>query len=143
MKKRLNPNLAKIHRSYTVEEVAELYEVHKRTVRNWIQIGLPVFDDTRPLLILGTDLRNFIRQNRKGNKRKCKPSEIYCLRCREPRRPSSETAKFVKEKGGIGRVFARCSECDSKINKYFSWRQLNAIRKELLVEATERTKTHS
>lgn len=40
MKKRLhNPNLAKIHRSYTVEEVASLYVVYKGTVRAWNQGG--------------------------------------------------------------------------------------------------------
>jgi len=142
MSKRLNPNLAKIHRSYTVEEVAELYGVHKRTVRNWIRSGLFVIDDIRPMLILGTDLRLFIRQQRKGNKRKCKPSEIYCFRCREPRKTVPETVKFVQEIGGIGRVFALCSACDSKVNKYFSWRRLDAIRSELLVESTVSTKTH-
>lgn len=142
MKKRLNPNLSKIHRSYTVEEVAELYGVHKKTVRNWIKNGLLVIDDVRPLLILGTDLRLFIRQKRKGNKRKCKPSEIYCLRCRAPRNVLPETAKFVQDVGGIGRVFALCSVCDSKVNKYFRWRGLEAIRQELLVESTVSTKTH-
>lgn len=143
MKKRLNPNLSKIHRSYTVEEVSELYGVHKRTVRNWIKSGLPIVDDIRPLLILGTDLRLFIRKQRKRNKRMCKPSEIYCLRCRSPRKPNPEKVNYVQEVGGIGRVFALCSECGSKVNKYFSWRQLNTIRKELQVETADSTKTHS
>ncbi|WP_440879258.1 helix-turn-helix domain-containing protein [Vibrio natriegens] len=140
--KRLNPNLAKIHRSYTVEEAAEMLGVHKRTVRNWIKSGLPVIDERRPLLILGTDLKVFIRQQRKRNRRQCKTSEIYCLRCREPRQPSSETVKFIQEAGGIGRVFAQCCKCGSKVNKYFSWRSLDSIRRELLVESTVSTKTH-
>jgi len=37
MAKRLNPNLAKIHRNYTVEEVALLFSVHKNTVRSWVK----------------------------------------------------------------------------------------------------------
>ncbi|MDH5887684.1 helix-turn-helix domain-containing protein [Vibrio sp. 10N.222.54.F12] len=143
MKKRLNPNLAKIHRSYTVGEVAELYKVDKRTVRNWIKDGLPVFDEVRPLLVLGTDLRLFIRQRRIGNKRKCKSSELYCFKCRSPRKPALETANFIQLKSGHGRVFAKCCECGSKINKYFSWRQLDLIRKGLQVETTASTKTHN
>ena len=140
--KKLNPNLVKIHRSYTVEEAANTFSVHKRTVRNWIKSGLPIIDDRRPLLILGTDSKIYIRQQRKRNRSQCKPSEIYCLRCREPNRPSSSTVMFVQESGGVGRVFARCSKCNSKVNKYFSWRSLNVIRHELLGESTVSTKTH-
>jgi transposase len=40
MAKRPNPNLAKIHRNYTVEEVANLFSVHKNTVRLWVKDGL-------------------------------------------------------------------------------------------------------
>jgi predicted DNA-binding protein YlxM (UPF0122 family) len=142
MKRNHNHNKSKIHRSYTVEEVAELYGVHKRTVRNWIKKGLPIFDDIRPLLILGTDLKIFIRKQRKGNKFKCKLSEIYCFRCRIPRKPDLQKIKFSQQPSGIGRVFAMCSVCDSKVNKYFSWRRLDAIQRELLMESTVSTKTH-
>jgi transposase len=40
MAKRPNPNLAKIHRNYTLEEVANLFSVHKNTVRLWVKGGL-------------------------------------------------------------------------------------------------------
>ena len=42
--RRPNPKLAKIHRTYTVEEVARLYDVHRNTVRQWIKDGLPSMD---------------------------------------------------------------------------------------------------
>jgi hypothetical protein len=32
-----NPRLAKIHRNYTVEEVANVFGVHRNTVRQWIK----------------------------------------------------------------------------------------------------------
>ncbi|EKO3415607.1 helix-turn-helix domain-containing protein [Vibrio fluvialis] len=143
MSKRLNPNIAKIHRSYTVGEAAEAYKVHKKTVRNWIRNGLPVIDEMRPLLILGTDLRWFLQQQRDGKKHQCKEGEVYCLKCRAPRKPKPETAKFVQPENGTGRMFARCSECDSKVNRFFSWRQLEAIQQEFKVERAESTKTHN
>ena len=59
MPKRVNPNLAKIHRNYSVGEAAALLGVHKNTVRNWIKNGLPLCDDRRPALILGAELREF------------------------------------------------------------------------------------
>ena len=36
--KRLNPRRVKVHRSYTVEEVAKLFRVHKNTVRDWLKV---------------------------------------------------------------------------------------------------------
>ena len=52
-KRHPNPRLAKIHRNYTVEEVASLFGVHRNTVREWVKRGLPTSDDQRPMLILG------------------------------------------------------------------------------------------
>lgn len=45
MAKKLNSNKSKIHRSYTMEELAVLYSVNKRTVQNWIQNGLSVIKE--------------------------------------------------------------------------------------------------
>ena len=39
--RRLNPRRVKIHRCYTVEEVAKLFGAHKNTVRGWLKAGLP------------------------------------------------------------------------------------------------------
>jgi hypothetical protein len=81
-KRHPNPRLAKIHRNYTVEEVAALFDVHKNSVRNWVKGGLPTSDDRRPMLILGRDLVAFLQARRVKNKRPCQPGEIYCMRCR-------------------------------------------------------------
>ena len=36
--RRFNPRRVKIHRNYTVEEVARLFGVHKNTVRDWLKV---------------------------------------------------------------------------------------------------------
>lgn len=131
MKRTHNPNKCKIHRSYTVEEVALLYEVHKRTVRNWIIKGLKVCDEKRPALILGTDLKQFLKQQRQKNKRTCKPSELYCFKCREPQTPDQNTIKFIEETNTKGRVIAACSVCYSRMNKYFKLESLTSIQRDL------------
>jgi hypothetical protein len=133
MSKVHNPNKCRIHRSYTVEEAALLYSVHKRTIRNWIIKGLAICDDKRPLLILGTDLRLFLQQQRKVNKRKCKPSELYCFKCREPRTPDLNTIKFIEETNTSGVIKARCSMCNSKMNKKFKLTNLMSIQRDLAV----------
>ena len=45
-----NPRLAKIHRSYSVDDVSRLFKIHKNTVRNWLRQGLEPIDDQRPTL---------------------------------------------------------------------------------------------
>ena len=51
-----NPKHAKIHRNYSVVEIARRFGVHKNTVRNWLKQGLVTIDGRRPILILGREL---------------------------------------------------------------------------------------
>lgn len=129
MKKRLhNPNLAKMHRSYTVEEAADLYGVFKGTVRNWIKAGLPVLDEKRPMLILSRDLAAFHQSRRTKNKQTCKPGEIYCICCRAPKTPAGNMADYriITEK--IGNLQAICPDCDRIINRRVSLARLAQVR---------------
>lgn len=134
MKKRLhNPNLAKIHRNYTVEEVAGLYGVFKGTVRAWIKSGLPTLNDKRPMLILGSDLVAFHQARRTKNKQKCKPGEIYCVRCRMPKNPAGDMADYriITEK--IGNLEAICPDCDKIMNRRVSLTKLEHVRGEMTI----------
>ena len=84
-KRHPNHRRVKTHRSYTVEEVAGLFDIHKNTVRNWLKNGLATIDHNRPTLILGNDLAEYLKIRRTKNKQACKPEELYCSRCRRPR----------------------------------------------------------
>ncbi len=116
-----NPNRSKIHRNYTVEEVAELYSVHKNTVRNWIKNKLPVCDDQRPALILGSELREYLQLQRKAKKQKCRPYEMYCMRCKSPQRPAENMVDYKPFNNASGRLIGICSGCESMINKFASF----------------------
>lgn len=54
----------KIHPSYTVDEAARLFGVHKNTVRAWRKSGLQTIDDRRPILVLGRHLAKFLHDRR-------------------------------------------------------------------------------
>jgi len=131
MSSRNNPNSIKIHRSYTVIEVSETLGVHPKTVRNWIRVGLPVVDEKRPLLIIGADLRIYLKQKRKTYMHRCEAHEMYCFKCRQPNNPSIETLKFIAKPAGMAQMAGRCEECGCKANKYVSWRDVNQIWLEL------------
>lgn len=136
---RCNPNRAKIHRSYTVEEVACLFTVHKNTVRAWIKAGLPICDDQKPMLILGLELREFIQAKNKKNKRKCKLYEMYCLRCKSSQKPAENMVEYEPISDATGRLMGLCSSCEGMINKYIKLADLAKIQQHFL----EDTKTHS
>src|SRR5262245_65819337 len=57
-----NPRLAKIHRSYSVDDVSRLFKIHKNTVRNWLRQGLEPIDAQRPTLIRGQELQHFLAE---------------------------------------------------------------------------------
>lgn len=57
MTRRVNPNLVKIHRSYTARELADCLGVHKNTVRHWQRKGLTPIDARRPYLFKGAVVR--------------------------------------------------------------------------------------
>lgn len=134
MGKRLpNPRLAKIHRSYTVDEVAGLYGIHKNTVRDWVKRGLPTTDDRRPMLILGKDLAAFLQSKRTANKNPCRTGEIYCVRCRVPRPPAGEMAEYRALTPTSGNLIGICPSCDSMMYRRVNFAKLTLISGDLEV----------
>jgi excisionase family DNA binding protein len=86
---------AKSLRSYAIDEAARVIGVHRNTVRHWIKNGLPVLDDRRPALILGSDLKGFLARQRKARRQPCQPGEIFCVKCRKPQKPDGAVADPV------------------------------------------------
>jgi hypothetical protein len=126
-----NPNLVKIHRNYTVEEVATLCDKHKNTVREWIKQGLPVCDDRRPTLILGRELVAFLKARRTETKQTCEPGEIYCVKCRVPRTPAAGMVEYKSVTEKIGNLVAICPACGSIMNRRISLARLEQFQAEM------------
>jgi hypothetical protein len=126
-----NPRLAKIHRNYNVEEVADLFGVHRNTVRAWVKRGLPTSDTKRPLLILGRDLSSFLQARRVKNKRTCQPGELYCVRCRAPKAAAGDMADYRPMTETLGNLIAICPDCDAIMNRRVSLAKLEQIRGQL------------
>jgi excisionase family DNA binding protein len=124
--KRLNPRRVKVHRSYTVEEVAKLFGAHKNTVRNWLREGLPMVDHRRPILILGRQLASFVHARRLHRRQRCATDELFCFKCRKPRRSLAGSAEYLPTTAGAGNLRAVCSYCGTRMYRRVSLRRLAA-----------------
>lgn len=107
----------RIHRSYTVEEAARCLGAAKGTIRRWIKCaGLPALSAQKPILILGSDLVEFLARS-KPPRQPCQFDECYCLKCREPRRPAGGMVDLIPTKSANFNMRGLCPECGSWINK--------------------------
>lgn len=128
-----NYRLVKVHRSYTVDEIARLFGTHKNTVRAWVKCGLSTCDDRRPMLILGRDLFAFLRARHAKNKRTCAPGEIYCVGCRSPRRPAGDMADYLPLTSTLGNLVGICPNCDSMMYRRVSVEKVALVQGDLQV----------
>ncbi|MEP6868938.1 MAG: helix-turn-helix domain-containing protein [Novosphingobium sp.] len=115
--RRVNPNRVKLHRSYSVPELADCCDVHKNTVRNWQLGGLEPIDKSRPVLFLGHAVRAFLTRCNASRKRPCPPGTIYCFRCREPRKPALGMVEYVPITTTTGNLRAMCEACEAIMHR--------------------------
>lgn len=131
MPKRLNPYLAKTHYPYSVREIAERFEIHPHTVRNWIKNGLKTIDDQRPVLVQGAELREFLKVRNQSNKQPCQIDQIYCLKCRKPQVPAMRMADYIPDVADKGCLKGLCPTCETVINRFMRVSQLEKIGQKL------------
>jgi Helix-turn-helix domain len=120
--------------SYTVEEAARTLNVHRNTVRNWIRTGgLAVMNGSRPHLILGAVLFDHLKAKRLALKRKCDRGELYCFKCRAPRKPVAELVEHRPMPSGRTRIVTICSTCEGEC-PIGAWPESNRSRSHLKLQ---------
>ena len=118
MARQPNWRRVKRNRNYSYEEAARLLEVHKRTVRNWVQRdGLPALTEQRPHLIVGSVLSGFLRNQRQARKTRMMSHEMYCLRCRAARVPAGCMVDCILSDAPTGNLCGICPACDGLMHK--------------------------
>jgi len=138
-KRKYNPNLVKSRRSYTLKEIAEIYNLHIRTVQDWIKQGLKIIDESHsPYLILGQDVRDFLKVKRQKRKHNLKPGEFYCTKCNIPRKSIPEKIIFEKTEKLLGKngrqviIKGICVVCKNKLFLFSSQRKAKEMEKKRL-----------
>jgi hypothetical protein len=127
-KRKYNTNLIKETLSHSIYGIAELFGIDRGTVRRWIKEGLPMIDSRKPYLVLGSDLKEFIKKRQGNRKSKCNSNELYCCKCRKPRTSWNNLVdlKILNERRIL--IIGICSQCDTRINKLSSLKKLDNIK---------------
>jgi len=122
-----NLNRIKSKRSYNSTEASALLGVNRKTFKRWIKCeGLKVIErNVSPILIMGADLTEFIKNKRLRRKIPIKGEEFFCLKCRKSVKAENGSEQIIKTGKTIGkdnheqlRKVGICEVCGTKINKY-------------------------
>jgi hypothetical protein len=99
------------HMSYKIKELSEVLCINEKTCLRWIDDGLQIVPGSKkPILIMGSDVTEFLRNKDAKNKVHLKRNEFYCLRCKAPRRAKRGSIETLSDrKVGI------CSVCSGKM----------------------------
>jgi hypothetical protein len=133
-KRRYNTRRIKATWPYAVQEIADLFGIHKNAVLRWLRDGLHADRSQRPFLIRGDELVRFLTQRQNGRQRRCAPGEFFCFKCRAPREACLGMADIAIESPTRLRVKALCGVCDTAITKVQSVRDLPSIRERFNVQ---------
>lgn len=134
---RINPRRAKLHRSYSVVELAEQLGVHKHTVRSWLKAGLPTVDGTRPALIHGDEFQTWWGKRVKAKKCPLKQGQFFCLKCRQAKSPALGMVEFVAMNATTGNLKALCECCGTMMHRRVRKEAIAATMPEIDVQITE------
>lgn len=122
--------LFKSRRAYSIAEIAEMLNVHIRTVQAWKKAGLKILDDeTKPYLIMGQDIQEYLKGKKKERKKPLKIGEFFCPRCRRPVNSHASMIKAEVTTRRLGRNYRQvllrgiCSICDQALTLFSSDRK--------------------
>ena len=124
MPKKADPRRLRSSLTYTVLELADALDRRPGTVRGWIKQGLPILNSSRPILILGRDAKDFLTARRRAAKRPLNDDQLFCLICKQPRRPFEGLVDLHRETGKPSRIVGFCEECEGVCSRVVSKAQI-------------------
>lgn len=120
MARRASINRIKVHRTYTVQEAADCVGVTPQTIRRWAGQGLRIMAQSKPFLILGADLKSFVRDMRAPKRGPIPKGAFRCLSCNYTGPPALGILDYdpLSDRHGMLRGF--CSQCEGAVTKIVS-----------------------
>lgn len=110
---RVNRKPISKHMSYTIKELVVILDINEKTFLRWIDSGLKIIPGCKkPILILGSELKEFLKNKDLKKKVKLKRNQFYCFKCK-----IACYAKRGSVKEASGRKTGICRVCSGKMSR--------------------------
>jgi hypothetical protein len=125
--------------TYEVGEAAHALGKSVATIRNWIKDGLPVMTSRKPYLILGADIRSYIKAKSKAAKSPLAKNELYCLSCRAGRKPLDMAVEAFPNTPKTTRLMGICGRCGARTTRMISNAKTDEFAQTFQIKASGRS----
>lgn len=115
---------------YDVEEVCRLYKAYNlnvQTVRAWIKQGLRTIDSSKPSLIYGNDLLQFLGKLNTSHKCTTRFDEFFCMKCKDAKLAYKKHIT-LKQANQYIKAKAHCQTCKTTMNKNYKMADIPCLR---------------
>ncbi|HAT6978740.1 TPA: hypothetical protein JAN54_10695 [Legionella pneumophila] len=140
MFKNYNPRLVKQYRSYTVEQICNLFKekkLHPQTVRDWVKSGELETITKKPIAIYGAVLKDFLEKRNASYKKQLEFNQFKCLKCQEIITPQNNTISMYQNKNGSIKALASCPLCKSKIARFYKQNEQIKLEEVFIINQTQ------
>lgn len=137
MQRTYDPRKAKSNRSYTLKQIAALYDVNIATVRSWIRNGLKLLDDQRPYMVHGPVLRKYLEEKQAARKWPKAADTLPCFTCSGPRKIKNGSFKIIKFNTDKIRVQGDCVDCGKTIGRGDISKNISALERHFIGKASD------
>ena len=145
-KRKYNPNLVRARHSYTFSEIAEVYQIHPRTVQSWRKQGLKIIDEvSKPYLVIGEEIKGFLKEKAKKRKHPLQIGEFFCPRCRLPRKSLPDKLSIEITDRKLGKTHRQaiikgvCEVCSCRLFLFSSDREIQKLAKPNMIQTEHKT----
>lgn len=122
MSKRSYPhNRVRYWYAYELDEICALFShkdkpVHIQTVRAWMKNGLKAIDKSRPTLIYGNNLIEYLKKKNSSGKCKTEFDQMFCMKCKDARPVYQNKIVLALNENKL-KAQGLCRTCKTKMNK--------------------------
>ena len=122
-----NTRLIKSKRSYSMTQIASLLNIDRKTCHRWLKKdGLrPIEQNVNPILVMGTDLIDFLKNKRTKRRVILSRGQFYCFKCHKSVGAKAGSEKTIKTGKKIGKSnsdqykkIGNCKVCNTRVNRF-------------------------